>query len=378
MPTLEERLQSAGPKRILALDGGGLRGIVSLVYLKRIESLLRERYGRPKLLLADYFDLIAGTSTGAIIAAGLCIGMSVDELIAEYRALGTRVFRKSYLRRGLVRAKYDETALVQELKRVFGTRSIGDPSIRTGLLVVSKRLDTGSPWPIGNNPQGKYFRAPPGQLWIDNADYPLWQVVRASTAAPTFFEPERITIAEKAGMTPQVGVFVDGGVSPHNNPSLQALMYATLEGYCLKWHTGPEKLLLVSVGTGRGDAGRAHGRISALGAIQALQSLMDDCADLNETLLQWLTRPLTRRTIDREIGNMGGDQIASPLAAYVRYQLDLSAEEVRKFDPRLTPKTVQRLSEMDDPRNLEILARFAAATSDQIQPEHFPADFDVK
>jgi uncharacterized protein len=68
---LLERLLAPGPKRVLALDGGGIRGILSLGFLARMEALLRGRHGRPGLVLADYFDLIGGTSTGSIIAAGL-------------------------------------------------------------------------------------------------------------------------------------------------------------------------------------------------------------------------------------------------------------------------------------------------------------------
>jgi len=77
--TRDEHFQSPGPKRILALDGGGLRGIATLGYLKRIETLLADRHDAgDSFRLCHYFDLIAGTSTGAIIAAGLAIGMTVD------------------------------------------------------------------------------------------------------------------------------------------------------------------------------------------------------------------------------------------------------------------------------------------------------------
>ena len=71
--TRDEHLQNDGrPKRVLALDGGGLRGILTLSFLAEIESMLRERHDGSKLFrLAHYFDLIAGTSTGAIIAAAL-------------------------------------------------------------------------------------------------------------------------------------------------------------------------------------------------------------------------------------------------------------------------------------------------------------------
>jgi len=66
-------------KRILTFDGGGIRGVFSLEILLRIETLLREHFKAPNLILADHFDFFAGTSTGAIIAAGLSWGMPVEE-----------------------------------------------------------------------------------------------------------------------------------------------------------------------------------------------------------------------------------------------------------------------------------------------------------
>jgi len=101
---------------------------------------------------------------------------------------------------------------------------LGGPEVLTGLLIMAKRLDTGSPWPISNNPHGKYFASRSGGT-IGNGDYPLWKVVRASTAAPAYFDPETITIAKQAGYKVTKGEFVDGGVSPFNNPALQAFMY---------------------------------------------------------------------------------------------------------------------------------------------------------
>jgi patatin-like phospholipase/acyl hydrolase len=65
------------PKRILSLDGGGIRGVLTLQFLDRIEAMLRNRTGIPDLVLCDYFDLIGGTSTGSIIAAALACGFSV-------------------------------------------------------------------------------------------------------------------------------------------------------------------------------------------------------------------------------------------------------------------------------------------------------------
>ena len=100
--TRDQHLFDDGPKRILALDGGGIRGALSLGYLSRMESMLRARNGNdPDFRLCDYFDLIGGTSTGSIIATGLALGFSTDKLIEIYRTLGEQVFEASFLRFGV-------------------------------------------------------------------------------------------------------------------------------------------------------------------------------------------------------------------------------------------------------------------------------------
>src|ERR1043165_8613080 len=108
--TRDRHLANDGsPKRILALDGGGLRGILSLGRLQKSENVLRERpQAGDDFRLSHYFDLIAGTSTGAIIAATLALGWTVEEIRKRYMALGERVFTRSLLRQGVLRAKYDD------------------------------------------------------------------------------------------------------------------------------------------------------------------------------------------------------------------------------------------------------------------------------
>src|SRR5262245_48268211 len=87
--TKQEHLdEELTPKRILSLNGGGIRGILTLEYLAWIEDMLRERSHRPDLVLSDYFDLIGGTSTGSIIAAALACGSPVAKLQALYRDIG--------------------------------------------------------------------------------------------------------------------------------------------------------------------------------------------------------------------------------------------------------------------------------------------------
>src|SRR5690554_6017135 len=87
--TILERVQAPGPKKLLALDGGGIRGLITVEVLAELERMLRRKLGAGSdFVLADYFDYVAGTSTGAIIAAAIASGMSVDTIRQFYRENG--------------------------------------------------------------------------------------------------------------------------------------------------------------------------------------------------------------------------------------------------------------------------------------------------
>lgn len=247
--SLEARLSAKGPKRILTLDGGGIRGAITLGFLEKLEQTLADRHERSGIIaknefrLHHYFDLIGGTSTGSIIAALLAIGgYSVAEIKTMYRNLGARIFsdRNGFNllgKRIYLDHKYDSTPLKEELKKIFQDARLGDESNKTGFCVVTKRLDTCSTWPVTNNPKAKYF---------EKNRFFIRDIVRASTAAPSFFEPEIIDVGNG-----EEAIFVDGGMSMMNNPSLQLFLIATLKGFKLNWEVGEEKLLIVSIGTGR-------------------------------------------------------------------------------------------------------------------------------
>ncbi len=379
----EEHFANDGSaKRILALDGGGLRGIVTLAFLAEIESLLKQRHGGGEnFRLSHYFDLIAGTSTGSIIAAALARGMTVAEITKKYLDLGQRVFQKSWLRQGYVRALYDQAGLIQELKEVYGAETtMGDPSLQTGLLIVTKRLDSSSVWPISNHPRGKYFGVRPDPSVIANSAYPLWQVVRASTAAPRYFEPERIEISRgEPGEKSIAGEFVDGGVSPFNNPTLQAVMYASLSGYGVGWPMGADKLLAVSVGTGSRDPKYAPASVAVENALKSLLSVMDDCAALVELLLQWMSNSPTARVIDRELGDLSDDVIgAAPLLTYLRYNVSLTGDALAALGMTLAEEKLEGLCAMDDPGNMKILQEIGVkAAGQQVRAADFPPAFDL-
>ena len=182
-------------------------------------------------------------------------------------------------------------------------------------------LATGSPWPLHNHPAARYA-AQDGKLQ-------LTKVVRASTAAPTYFEPQDINISWREGNIVN-GAFVDGGVNPFNDPSLQLLMLAALDGHGFHWPTGRDKLLLISVGTGVFKKTYTTKQIPSMAAaeqgVRSLQSLMDDCGRVNQAMLQWLTNCLTPWAIDSAVGDMKLDSQSGPqLATYARYN--------RRFQP---------------------------------------------
>jgi hypothetical protein len=353
-----------------------------LGFLSRIESLLKRRHGNdPAFRLAHYFDLIAGTSTGAIIAAALAKGMTVAEVTKYYLSMGETVFKRSWFRKGAIRARYDDRKLRKLLREVLGTDvNLGDDSLLTGLLIMTKRIDTGSPWPLANNPRGHYFEASPDGSRVGNKDYPLWQVVRASTAAPAFFDPESFTITHGNSRRKAVsGHFVDGGVSPFNNPALQSIMYATLDGYRVNWSTGGDKLFIVSVGTGAANPEHTPSKIAAKGAIKALLSLMDDCAALVETMMQWMSSGTKISHIDRELGDLRDELVApSALFSYVRYNVSFEPEAVERLRPGLSEKQIDSLSEMDETDNLHIWKELGErASEEQVENVDFPHRFDL-
>jgi hypothetical protein len=319
-------------RRVLALDGGGIHGLFTLEVLSELESRLREEHGkgRADYRLCDYFDLIAGTSTGGIIAAMLAWGFPVSKVQELYLASAEQVFVKArwYQR---FKFKFSSDPISATLRQMFseddGTPALlGSEKLRTLLLVTMKNGTTGSAWPICNHPHSRYNdRATRGDK--SNLNIPLWQIVRASTAAPTFFPAQTIVVMGK----PQE--FIDGGVTPYNNPALIAASFALLPEYGIRFAPGEDKLLLVSVGTGRRDARYGSGEIHDMSilthAISVIQTLMDEVSVEQDTICRVLGRCRFGAPIDRELGDLTTPDPSSPRRfAYVRYNHTYSTEEI--------------------------------------------------
>jgi len=370
---------------MLSLDGGGIRGLITLGILERIEKLVQEKTGRK---LEEYFDYIAGTSTGAIIAAGLSRGLTTADLIKFYTSSGKQMFDPAWL---LERIKYLYTAdpLKAQLQDVFGRDSSLEPdNLKCLLLVVTRNVTTDSPWPISSNPDAKYNDPARKDC---NLRIPLWQLVRASTAAPVYFPPE---VVQWDPTDPsKTFVFVDGGVTPYNNPAFLLYRMATEPAYRLNWKKGEDNLLILSIGTGAAES---------LGATAARpnKNIVSTVAGLPGELMYGIQvdqdvscRAVGRCTfgarLDREIMDMVPrqlreemtleEQYAAPVVPlstnlgrhflYVRYNADLSDAGLK--DLGFVNMNAASIQKMDAVENIPILLDIGRAAVKRAEADHF-------
>jgi uncharacterized protein len=376
----------AKPRKMLALDGGGIRGLITLGILQKMESLLAAREGAGgNFRLCDLFDYIAGTSTGAIIAAGLARGMSTAELIQFYKDAGQAMFEKSHLLQRLV-SFYAADPLRAQLRQVFGADTTLEPQhLKCLLLVVTRNITTDSPWPISSNPDAKYNSPVRADC---NLRIPLWQLIRASTAAPVYFPPE--TLQWDVLDPSKAFVFVDGGVTPYNNPAFLLYRMATAQPYQLEWKTGERNLLLVSVGTGSAASPSFKTNINIAANVAGLPGhLMYGIQVDQDTNCRIVGRCSYGAVLDRELFDLTcrdtqtGGSVADWLSAphlsmeqdlgraflYARYNADLSREGLDALScSDIQPDDVQKMDSVD---HMQELLRVGGAAGDQVKLDHF-------
>ncbi len=215
-------------RRILAIDGGGIRGLIPAAVLASLERST----GRPA---SEHFDFLAGTSTGAILAAAVGAGFSGERLQALYRTRGPELFRQvpivSLVRRIIAGHLYDVGRLRELIAEELGDKAgwrVND--VPRDVMITAKGVDDGHQWYFVKDRPG----LPPGRT----GSLSLVDCVTASAAAPTYFDPIEI-----AG----IGPLVDGGVGVAGNPTYQACVEA------FEYTAGyePASTVIVSLGTGR-------------------------------------------------------------------------------------------------------------------------------
>lgn len=356
---LADRYEKPGTRKILSLDGGGIRGIITLEILLKLENDLRKKLkGGANFRLCDYFDYFGGTSTGAIIAAGLSIGMSSNELLDFYTKRGKDMFDKSFLLKKW-KSLYESGPLLNMLQETFGKETnmdISNGKFKSLLTVVTMNRSTDSPWPISNNPLARYNDK---KRPDNNQKIKLYQLVRASTAAPAYFPPE--TLEWDANDPKKTFVFVDGGVTPYNNPAFLLYRMATQPAYCLNWEKGENKLLLVSIGTGSAPSGGEYRNLGNT-LLQLPNNLMYSMQIDQDINCRTFGRCVFGEVIDRELGDMVPKQQQTERDfRYVRYNADLSAKGLKnlglgKLDP-------EKVSKMDSVKNIKDLRQVGSKTA---------------
>jgi patatin-like phospholipase/acyl hydrolase len=371
---VKDKLRKGGSRKLLSCDGGGIRGIISIEILSRIEEELRKANDKPNLVLSDYFDYVAGTSTGAIIATLVALGFDTDAIRQFYIKSGAEMFQPARLWERL-RTKFDDDNLSRMLKEIIDEETtLASGKLQTLLMIVLRNATTDSPWPLSNNPKAKY-NDPDTRGETSNLKLPLWQLVRASTAAPTYFPPEVINVG------PQQFVFVDGGVTMYNNPAFQLFLMATAEPYRLCWPTGEDKMLLVSVGTGA--TANANENLSPremnilYNATSIPSALMAAALNEQDFLCRVFGKCLVGEMLDREVGDVMGQGIPgmAKLFTYTRYNAELSRQGLDALGlTKIEPAHVQR---MDSIKHIDEMQEVGRAVAEQkVTASHF-AGFPV-
>jgi patatin-like phospholipase/acyl hydrolase len=264
------------PFRILSLDGGGIRGVISARLLQEVDRQLREHCGQS---VGEYFDMIAGTSTGSLIAAAIAVGYTPEDLVDIYRNQGLEIFPyqklldsarwKLVLKYGWSAPKFSNEGIVKVVSGLERFKA-GDGYVELK-DAGRKTPDQAVPGPIllilaydaeyRNTTFFTNYHPGTPKKWYDSQ--PLWKVCVASAAAPTYFPAMELTHTEKAGDIEETWSFphVDGGVTA-NNPALCAISRAIELGHRL------EDIQLLSIGTGQNKKPLAFREIEGWGLIK--------------------------------------------------------------------------------------------------------------
>jgi patatin-like phospholipase len=294
----------------------------------------------------------------------VALGLPVSRIQQLYRDNMHSIFTRAGIF-DLVHARYDEAGIESVLRREFGEhRTLGSADLRCLLLLGLRNTSTGSPWPVSSNPAGRYNQGPGSNL-----DLPLWQLVRASSAAPTFFVPEEVDVGGRTF------VFSDGAVTTLNNPALQLVLMATLPAYNLGWPTGRDELLLVSVGTGTTERARADLRAGDLTllsyATSVPEALIHSAAVQNDYLCRVLGECRFGPELDGELGDLvgGAGLLPEPLFSYVRYDAETQPASLEALG--VTHLSADDLDRIDGVEFIDEMCEFGRAVSTLVDPAHF-------
>lgn len=263
------------PFRILSLDGGGIRGVLEAVILCEVEKIVKAPLNR-------YFDLIAGTSTGSLLASAIAIGRKSEEIIELYRKRGKTIFPytsifspqrlKLMVQYGLSAPKYSDKGLVEALQAEFGNIKLGDITSPKLLITAYDSLDR------------EFIVFKSWQTYKPWINTPLWEVCVSSSSAPTFFPAHLLTTETKTYS------LIDGGIGA-NNPSACAIAEA------LRLEHPIRDISVLSIGTGDANQPIPFTKVRGWGLVQwiwqgrLIEVIMDASADVNDYISRQVMSP---------------------------------------------------------------------------------------
>lgn len=252
--------------RILSLDGGGIRGIIPGQVVVSLEKKLAEKSGNPNARVAEYFDMIAGTSTGGILtclylfpdADGTTTQFSATEAVDLYLKHGGEIFARSLWQRlrsqfGLGDEKYSEKPLVEALSRFLDDRKLSElvkPCLITAYDIENRRAT---------------FFTQHDAVENEEKDFPLIHVARSTSAAPTFFQ-----VANAESRAQNQLSLIDGGVFA-NNPTLCAYSEARKK---LDSNPTAKDMVILSLGTGHVKEPYSYDKAKNWGALGWIRPLI--------------------------------------------------------------------------------------------------------
>lgn len=298
-------------KKVLAIDGGGVRGIIPAMLLAELEK----ESGKP---ISELFDLVVGASTGGILALGLVAPDPKDARLPRYTAEqflsfyineSNRIFDKTWfykITRGIFTSRYHAQALEAALNKYFGDTMLSEA--RVNVVVPSYEL------------HGRYtafFKSSDVRTKKIERDVLMSDVARAASAAPTYFSPKKITAYPGAS-------FIDGGVFA-NNPAMCAYAEAR------EVFPDDEDLLLVSLGTGNPQLTIEFEKFRTWGLLSWARPLwyilLDGSSDVVDYQLQYVLPAKQHAT------------------RYYRFQLELHEKGTEKLDNG-SPQNIRALTQL--------------------------------
>lgn len=234
----------SGKFRVLSIDGGGIRGIIPSKVLAGLERELH--HAEPGKKLYEHFDLICGTSTGAILAIAIALGIPASDLVDFYKNNATSIFPRWYYKvlprstRAIFTSIYSNKQLRRKLEQIYKSANGGNPP-----LLKDLKTRVCIPTFNGNDGQINVLKTPHLDEYKRDFMLPAHDVALSSASAPVYFPPHTFRFSNEYGNGVNINM-IDGGVFA-NNPAMIGLLEATE-----KLGVPVERISLLSLGTGKG------------------------------------------------------------------------------------------------------------------------------